>query len=88
MERDNPIEKQAYLRIEIPSDFVVPDADRVASTCTRLTGFSDELSCSFEEQRSSNSPNYLIVAGGFDSETFTATDFSLSISEIQNPKTT
>ena len=88
MEMDNPIEKQAYLRIKIPSDFSIPDPDRIASTCTRITGFSDELSCSFEEQKSSNSPNYLIVEGGFDSETFTDTDFSLSISEIQNPKTT
>lgn len=48
MDRYNPVEKQAYLRVKIPAGFFVENYDRVASTCTRLTGFSDEVSCSFE----------------------------------------
>ena len=55
----------------------------MASTCTRISGFTDEISCSFDEDNS----NYLIVTGGFDSKTFVDTDFSFSIAEIQNPST-
>ena len=88
MEGTNTIEKQAYLRIKIPGAFVVSNYDRVASTCTRLTGFSDEISCSFEEVPMPALGNYLIVRGGFDSETFTDKDFSLSIAEVKNPFTT
>ena len=88
MEGTNTIEKQAYLRIKIPGAFVVSNYDRVASTCTRLTGFSDEISCSFEEVSMPALGNYLIVRGGFDSETFTDKDFSLSIAEVKNPFTT
>ena len=49
LEWDNPIEKQSYLRIKIPSDFTITNANRVASTCTRINGFSDEISCAFED---------------------------------------
>ena len=49
MDKLNPIEKQAYIRVTIPGSFQVNNYDRVASTCTRLTGFSDEISCSFEK---------------------------------------
>ena len=70
MDRYNPVEKQAYLRVKIPAGFYVENYDRVASTCTRLTGFSDEVSCSFESVDDQRFGNYLIVRGGFDSETF------------------
>ena len=61
---DNPIAKQSYLRIKIPDDFVVTDANRVASTCTRISGFTDEISCEFED---SSNNRYMLVKGGFDS---------------------
>lgn len=64
------------------------NGDRVASTCTRITGFSDEISCEFEKVINPKNGNYLIVKGGFDSTTFTGTDFSFSIAEIKNPFTT
>ena len=38
-----PIEKGSYLRIFIPGDFKIDDYDRVASTCTVIAGFSDEI---------------------------------------------
>lgn len=81
---DNPIAKQSYLRIKIPGDFEITDKSRVASTCTRVNGFSDEISCAFED---SNIDYYLLVKGGFDSKTFDGTSFSFSIAEIQNPST-
>lgn len=86
MERYNPIEKQAYLQVVIPDAFKIENFDRVASTCTRLTGFSDEVTCSFE----AGSPigHTLVVKGGFDSETFTDREFSFKIAEIFNPLTT
>ncbi len=82
MERYNPIEKQAYLRVKIPGDFRIANYDRVRSTCTRLTGFSDEISCTFEDVDDPRWGNYMIVRGGFDSEDFTAFDFSFKIAEI------
>ena len=88
MEAGNPIEKQGYLRVKIPGAFIISNGDRIASTCTRLTGFSDEITCEFEDVRVPANGNYLIVKGGFDSETFTDTDFSFSVAEIKNPFTT
>jgi len=89
MEEHNPIEKQASLRIKIPGSFLISNYDRVASTCTRLTGFSDEITCSFEKVADPRfDGNIMIVKGGFDSETFTGREFSLKIAEIKNPFTT
>jgi hypothetical protein len=85
MERYNPIEKQAYLTVKIPGGFTIETYDRVASTCTRLTGFSDEISCSFEDVSDPRFGNILVVKGGFDSETFTDLEFSFKIAEIRNP---
>ena len=48
MDISNPIAKQAYLKILIPGAFTVDNAARSASTCTRVSGFSDEITCSFE----------------------------------------
>ena len=86
MELLNSIEKQAYLKVDLPASFSIENFDRVASTCTRLTGFSDEISCSFE---ANNKPQItLVVKGGFDSEDFEAREFSFKIAEIINPFTT
>mmetsp|Transcript_24490 Transcript_24490/g.30523 ORF Transcript_24490/g.30523 Transcript_24490/m.30523 type:complete len:121 (+) Transcript_24490:1849-2211(+) len=85
MERYNPIEKQAYLTVKIPGGFTIENYDRVASTCTHLTGFSDEISCSFEDVSDPRFGNILVVKGGFDSETFTDLEFSFKIAEIRNP---
>jgi len=76
MELYNPVEKQAYLRVKIPGAFLISNYDRVASTCTRLTGFSDEISCSFEKVEDSRWGNYMLVKGGFDSEDFDGSEFS------------
>lgn len=43
--------------------------DRVASSCTVISGFSDEITCSFLQ---ADEKGYLVkVAGGFDSKTST-----------------
>ena len=83
-----PIEKGSSLRVFIPADFKIADVDRVASTCTVLTGFSDELSCEFERYRERDGGHYLLASGGFDSEQYVGGEFSFYISEIKNPFTT
>ena len=57
--------KQAQLRVLIPNTFTVSNQDRVAATCTVLTGFSDEISCAFDAQ--TRGELYLLVSDGFDS---------------------
>ena len=86
MELLNSIEKQAYLKVDLPASFSIENFDRVASTCTRLTGFSDEISCSFEANQKPEIT--LVVKGGFDSEDFKSGSFSFKIAEIINPFTT
>jgi hypothetical protein len=91
MDQENPIEKQAYLKVKIPSDYRISNYDRTASTCTRISGFSDEISCEFAPQTNADKNMYLYVNGGFDSKNFEATTtrtFSFSIDEINNPFTT
>ena len=89
MDANSPIEKGAALRLKIPGTFKIDSYDRVASTCTAVSGFSDELSCVFDGTSTDPTQgNYLIVSGGFDSKQFTGTDFSFSIKEIKNPYTT
>ena len=77
------IVKQAYLRVRIPSSFLVSDNQRVAATCTVLTGFSDEITCEIDD--TTRNVTYLIVKNGFDSQDFEGTSFSFSIAELQNP---
>ena len=89
MDANSPIEKGAALRLKIPGTFKIDNSDRVASTCTGISGFSDEISCIFESVAvDQTQSSYLIVSGGFDSKQFTGTDFSFSIKEIKNPYTT
>ena len=89
MDANSPIEKGAALRLKIPGTFKIDNSDRVASTCTGILGFSDEISCIFESVAvDQTQSSYLIVSGGFDSKQFTGTDFSFSIKEIKNPYTT
>ena len=40
------IVKQSQLKVLIPGQFTMSDEERVAATCTSITGFSDEISCS------------------------------------------
>ena len=92
MDSNSPIEKGGEIRLKIPKSFKIENYDRVASTCTGLTGFSDEISCSFENVRDPSRVNfqgyYLIVSGGFGSKQFTDSHFSFSIKELTNPSTT
>ena len=88
MDLNSPIEKGGEIRLKIPGSFKIENYDRVASTCTGLSGFSDEISCHFEDVRDPSRGNYLIVSGGFDSKQFTESHFSFSIKEVTNPYTT
>lgn len=75
------------VKLFIPADFKIIDLDRVASSCTVISGFTDEITCKFEKA----DPNfgYLInVSGGFDSKTSMGGTFSFYMQEIQNPFTT
>ena len=82
-----PIQMGSFIRLFIPADFKIPDLDRAASSCTVVSGFSDEITCTFEQ----TSPNtgYLIkIYGGFDSKTSMGGKFSFYMQEILNPFTT
>lgn len=82
-----PIQIGSFIRLFIPADFKIPDWDRAASSCTVVSGFSDEITCAFEQ----NDPNlgYIIkIDGGFDSKTSMGGKFSFFMQEIQNPFTT
>lgn len=90
-----PIEKGSYLRVFIPEDFQITDYDRVASTCTTISGFSDEIACELEGRAATVGAggsipggHYLVAKGGFDSEQYVGGEFSFYISEIKNPFTT
>ena len=83
------------MRIFIPGDFKIEDYARVASTCTVISGFSDEISCEIEGFAGGAGPSgprgdghYLVAKGGFDSEQYVGDEFSFYISEIKNPFTT
>lgn len=55
MELEASIEKQSFVRLAIPAKsagyegYTITDYDRTAATCTQVSGFSDELTCDFEE---------------------------------------
>ena len=85
MEPDNPIEKQSFIEVFIPSQFTLSNQVRTASTCTALSGFSDEIYCEFKDGSSNRNGHTLLVKGGFDSQTFIGSSFSFSIAEIKNP---
>jgi hypothetical protein len=56
----------SFAVLSIPVDFRMLDLDRVASSCTVLTGFSDEITCSFIQ---ADQNGYQIkISGGFDSK--------------------
>lgn len=42
------IAKGSYLKVTIPGEFLINDPSRVASSCTVISGFSDEILCEFE----------------------------------------
>ena len=68
MDSENLIEKQAYLKVKIPKDYYIANFDRTASTCTRISGFSDEINCDFAPfNRYTDLAMYIYVRGGFDS---------------------
>ena len=82
------IEKQSILQIFIPKEFTIDDFLRTASTCTVISGFSDEISCKFDETYDNRFGYYLYVRGGFDSKNFMGGSFSFFLSEVKNPFTT
>ena len=68
--------------MKIPPEFTIEEMDRVASTCTRLEGFSDEINCEFDEDADERFGYYLYVYGGFDSNTFDDLTFSFTLAEV------
>ena len=81
------MQRSAYIEVFIPSGFEIRDAQRVASSCTAIQGFSDELTCEWvriEERKGSR----LKVLGGFTSSTFEGGMLTFTLSEIMNPLTT
>jgi len=81
-----PIQMGSYLQLFIPGDFKILDLDRTASSCTVISGFSDEITCSFVQ---ANENGYVIqVKGGFDSKTSTGGKLSFFMQGILNPFTT
>ena len=42
-----PIQMGSYVQLFIPTDFKILDLDRAASSCTVVSGFSDEITCTF-----------------------------------------
>ena len=44
----------SYLKVTIPGKFLINDPSRVASSCTSISGFSDEILCEFESVSSRN----------------------------------
>jgi hypothetical protein len=52
-------------------------------------GFSDQITCEFDEDRSSRlNGHYLIVEGGFASQNFEYGEFKFEINDVLNPFTT
>lgn len=81
-----PIQMGSYITLLIPADFKIPDLDRASSSCTVVSGFSDEITCSFIK---ADSTGYLVkIDGGFDSKTSMGGEFSFFMQEILNPFTT
>lgn len=83
------VTKGSYLKIGIPTDFDIYDATVAASTCVRVSGFPDEVSCIvtlYTSITTANSKHYITVRNGFDSDDFEGGSFSFNISEIRNPK--
>lgn len=76
----------SYVQLFIPPDFKILDLDRAASSCTVVSGFSDEITCTFLQ---ADENGYVIkVSGGFDSKTSTGGKLSFFMQEILNPFTT
>ena len=76
----------SYVQLFIPPDFHISNLDRVASSCTVISGFSDEITCTFIK---ADATGYLIkVAGGFDSKTSAGGKLSFFMQDILNPFTT
>lgn len=76
----------SYVQLYIPPDLKIVDLDRAASSCTVLSGFSDEITCTFIQ---ADQNGYVVkVAGGFDSKTSTGGKLSFFMKEILNPFTT
>lgn len=83
---ERPIQMGSYVEVFIPSEFKIVDADRVASSCTTRSGFSDEIACSFVQADKSGA--VIRVTGGFDSKVSKTGKFSFYLQDIQNPLTT
>ena len=66
----------------------INDANIASSTCLKISGFSDEITCEIILSQNSLGKHYLIVKNGFDSRSFPGGVLSFNISEIRNPKNT
>eukprot|EP00347_Sterkiella_histriomuscorum_P020194 403338738 len=81
------IAKGSYLRIVIPPQFEIYDYEIAGGTCLKISGFSDEVQCSFSKFTSDG--HVLEVRNGFNSQLYSGTgeEVSFNISQIRNPKT-
>lgn len=77
------IAKGSTLLITIPSDFQIFDYTIAAATCLKITGFSDEITCTLTANR--NGSHSLTVTNGFASEVFNGGEFTFNISQVRNP---
>jgi hypothetical protein len=81
------IEKGSSLLLFIPPQFQIIDPLRVQSSCTMVSGFSDEILCELVSTNQ-RTGHFLRVFSGFESETFPGGEFSFWVSDIINPFTT
>jgi hypothetical protein len=84
------ITKGSFLKIGIPIDFEIYDALIASSTCLKVVGFSDEVSCTlslYTGLPSSKARHTLTITNGFASKDFEGGSVSFNISQIRNPRT-
>lgn len=79
------VSKGSIVKVGIPTDFLIYDPTITASTCLKIAGFSDEISCTVVPSTTSNGLHMVTVTNGFGSKAFAGGIFSFNISEIRNP---
>jgi hypothetical protein len=80
--------KGSIINLTIPGDFLIFNSSNSEDSCVGISGFSDDITCSFT-QISSTLGHVLIITGGFDSDDYSGSEIvSFNISEIRNPHTT
>ena len=79
---DEVILQNSYINIQFPSSIEIGNTTSSASSCLRISGFPDDISCSF------NDTNSLIINNGFNSSSYSGGSLVFTISGIRNPRST